>query len=130
MPTKLTVFLVDDDIDDQEIFSLMVEDALPDAECVFAKDGLNALEKLEQGSVNPHIIFIDINMPRMNGMEFLVELKKRPALFHIPAIMYSTSDENAIVKKCKDLGASDLIKKQANTDKVKEEIKKVVAEYV
>ena len=130
MPNKVIVFLIDDDIDDQEIFSLMLGEALPNAECVFARDGIQALEKLAQPAFSPHIIFIDINMPKMNGMEFLSELKKRSAIAHIPAVMYSTSDEQAIVKKCKDLGASGLIKKQSNTDEVKEEIKKVVLELI
>ncbi|MCF2493186.1 response regulator [Dyadobacter chenhuakuii] len=126
MLENLTVFLIDDDIEDQEIFSIMLEDALPDAKCVFAKDGIQALEKLEQPAFSPDVIFIDINMPRMNGMEFLAEMKKRPSLIHIPAVMYSTSDEKAIVQQCKALGASGLIKKHANTDEVKEEIKRIV----
>lgn len=130
MPQKVTVFLVDDDIDDQEIFSIMLEDALPEAECVFAKDGIQALEKLQQPAFAPDVIFIDINMPKMNGMEFLAEMRKRPSLLHIPAFMYSTSDEKAIVEQCKSLGASGLIKKHANTDEVKKEIRKIVSTLI
>ncbi|MCF0052171.1 response regulator [Dyadobacter sp. LJ53] len=130
MPEKVTVLLVDDDIDDQEIFSIMLEDALPEAECVFARDGIQALEKLEQPAFAPDVIFIDINMPKMNGMEFLAEMKKRPSLIHIPTFMYSTSNEKTIVEQCRNLGASGLIKKQANTDEVKKEIKRIVSTLI
>jgi CheY-like chemotaxis protein len=126
MPSMLTVFLVDDDIDDQEIFLFVMKEAYSQAECVLAQDGIQALEKLRDTSFHPDIIFVDINMPRMNGTEFLLELKKMSRLSNTPVFMYSTSYEQEIVATCKSLGASGFVKKYADTDEVKREFVQII----
>ncbi|MBA4853005.1 response regulator [Emticicia sp. BO119] len=124
---KTTVFLIDDDIDDQEIFSFILSDAYPQAECVFADDGLYAIQQLQNVSFNPHIIFIDINMPRLNGLEILKEIKKVKRLSDTPVFMYSTSNEKAIVEASKKLGATGFIKKHIDTDIAKQEFQSIIA---
>ncbi|GAB3501434.1 response regulator [Emticicia fontis] len=124
---RIIVFLIDDDIDDQEIFTFIFSDAYPLAECVFADDGLYALEKLQDVSFNPDIIFIDINMPRLNGLEILKELKKIERLSETPVYMYSTSKENVVVEESIRLGATGFIKKHIDTDDAKEEFRSIIA---
>jgi CheY-like chemotaxis protein len=124
----ITVFLIDDDIDDQEIFSFILSDVYPQANCVFADDGLYALEKLQDVSFSPSIIFIDINMPRMNGLEILKEIKKIERFSQTPIYMYSTSKENAVVEQSKESGATGFIKKHIDTDLAKEEFQHIIAQ--
>jgi len=124
---KVIVFLIDDDIDDQEIFSYILSDAYPQADCVFANDGLYALEKLQDVSFNPSIIFIDINMPRLNGLEILKEIKQIKRLSQTPVYMYSTSNESAVVEQSRKLGATSFIKKHIDTDVAKEEFQDIIA---
>lgn len=123
---KITVFLIDDDVDDQEIFSFILSDLYPQAECVFANDGLYALENLLDVSFNPNIIFIDINMPRLNGLEILKEIKQIKRLSQTPVYMYSTSNENAVVEQSRELGATNFIKKHIDTDVAKEEFQQII----
>ena len=123
---KITVFLIDDDIDDQEIFSFILSDAYANADYVFANDGLHALKKLQDVSFNPHIIFIDINMPRLNGLEILREIKKIDRLSYVPVYMYSTSNENLMVEESKKSGATGFIKKHIDTEVAKEEFQSVI----
>lgn len=105
-------FLIDDDIDDQEIFSLALEEVDEVIQCVFADDGVKALERLNNDySFLPNYIFIDINMPRMSGIECLEKIRKLPHLKHIPLFMFSTSAEAHLIAKAKELGASDFIVK-------------------
>jgi CheY-like chemotaxis protein len=130
MPSMITVFLVDDDIDDQEIFLFVMNEAYSHTQCVLAKDGVQALEKLRDTSFVPDVIFIDINMPRMNGTELLMELKKMSRLSKTPVFMYSTSDEQEIVATCRDLGASGFIKKYADTDEVKKEFEQIISTLI
>jgi CheY-like chemotaxis protein len=124
---KTIVFLIDDDIDDQEIFTFILSDAYPNTECVFADDGLYALEKLQDVSFNPDIIFIDINMPRLNGLEILREIKKIRRLSATPVYMYSTSNENAMVETSMKSGATGFVKKHIDTDTAKEEFQSIIA---
>ncbi|WP_337042702.1 response regulator [Emticicia sp. 17c] len=124
---KITVFLIDDDLDDQEIFSFIMADVFAQADCVFANDGLYALEKIQDTNFSPHIIFLDINMPRMNGILFLQELKKIKRLKNVPIYMYSTSNEGSVVEECKKLGASGFVKKHINTDVAKQEFQHIIA---
>ena len=125
---KITVFLIDDDLDDQEIFSYIISDAYTQAECVFADDGVYALEKMQGVSFVPHIIFIDFNMPRMNGLEILKEIKKIKRLSDTPVYMYSTSKESAVEEACVKLGASGFIKKHIDTDIAKQEFRTIITQ--
>lgn len=111
-PNRLLWFVIDDDQDDQEIFSLAVAKVNPAIQCIFAYDGVNALEQLTNNpTFNPGSIFLDVNMPRMNGLECLEELKKMERLNTVPIFMCSTSAEPRIITRAKTLGARDFIVK-------------------
>lgn len=63
-----------------------------------AENGLAALQQLEEWCVaphfkKPHLILLDINMPKMNGLDFLRELRSRPAFMEVPVYVLTTSDD-------------------------------------
>jgi CheY-like chemotaxis protein len=60
-----------------------------------ASDGLEALDRLRNGEIphNRRIILLDLNMPRMNGIEFLRELRADPQLRLIPVVVLTTSND-------------------------------------
>ncbi len=108
----IVCLLIDDDQDDQEIFSMALEDINSDIQCVMASNGIAALEKLKaKKPLIPDYIFIDMNMPRMNGMECLQEIQKLDHLKDADVFMYSTSSDEAMIEKSKALGAKDFIVK-------------------
>lgn len=111
----LQCLLIDDDVDDQEIFTMALHEFNDAILCDFANDGVKALEKLLTDiAFIPSCIFIDINMPRMNGVECLAEIRKIARLKPVPVCMYSTSADPEIVAKTKALGATDFIVKPAS----------------
>src|ERR1700759_2065929 len=123
MHKNFLIFLVDDDTDDQEIFTMALRHINPLIQCVFANDGILALDKLKNSSsFYPDIIFLDINMPRMNGVQCLLEIKKLPEVSHIPVYMYSTSDEKSIVKECLKIGAAGFLKKEINIEDLQKQL--------
>ena len=70
------VFLIDDDFDDQEFFSIAVKKLDNNNECHFAKDGEHGLSIVRSDeNFTPDYIFIDYNMPRMNGIEATAHIK-------------------------------------------------------
>ena len=107
-------FLIDDDEDDQEIFEMAVREINDSIHCFFAGDGVKALEELSNEDFSPDCIFIDINMPRMNGIECLQKIKTIHRLEPVPVCMFSTSADPDIVSQSKRLGANDFIVKPAS----------------
>ena len=117
---SMKCFLIDDDLDDQEIFAMAAKEFSDAVRCYFADDGVKALEKLINDDFLPDCIFIDINMPRMNGIECLEQIKRISRLRSVPVCMFSTSADPAMVTKSKELGAIDFIVKPASVSVLSE----------
>ena len=83
--------LVDDDRDDQEIFLMALQKADATMTCCVANDGVEGVKTLSDFSYTPRYIFIDINMPKMNGIDCLEQIRKLDHLRNSLVIMYSTS---------------------------------------
>jgi len=79
-----------------------------------AENGLLALEKLKNGPVD--CILLDINMPEMNGIEFLKARKGNPAIAGIPVFVLTTQDEEALKAEALSLGAKGFIIKPFQKD--------------
>jgi CheY-like chemotaxis protein len=114
MLKPLTCLLVDDDEDDREIFTLAVRDLGEHISCSLASDGMDALEKLRACDCLPDFIFLDLNMPRMDGKECIAEIKKDHRLNGIPVIVYSTSSSARDGADARRLGAVHFFTKPAS----------------
>jgi CheY-like chemotaxis protein len=106
---------VDDDLDDQEIFSLALMDVGLPVTCITASDCAEAINLLrEENDFVPDYIFLDVNMPKMNGMECLREIKKLAHVRNIPVVMYSTTLKQSDIIETRRLGATGFITKPSN----------------
>jgi CheY-like chemotaxis protein len=106
-----TCLVAEDDPDDQEIFLLAVETTDLACECIFVPDGIVALTILEQSPLRPDCIFLDLNMPRLSGLQCLQLLKENPRLKSIPVVIYSTSSDTAFREEALRLGAEAFLSK-------------------
>ena len=121
------VFMIDDDFDDQEFFLLALKNLDATNECVFALDGEAAVNMVQQDeSFKPDYFFIDYNMPRMNGLECLVEIKKMERFRDTPVYMYSTSDNPVTMEESKKLGATGFIVKPSGLQVLVEILKVII----
>jgi CheY-like chemotaxis protein len=107
----MTVLLVDDDNDDQDVFKEAITMVVPDVECLIAHNGEQALMQLNAMPVLPDYIFLDVNMPRMGGKEFLTHIKADGRFQKIPVVIYSTSNHKSELGEYFKLGASNFITK-------------------
>lgn len=90
--TMKKIFLIDDDGDDREIFRSALDLLDTKVEYMEAKDGQEGLEMFAADNfVPPDLLFVDLNMPRVNGLEFVIRLKQIPHYQNIPIYMYTTS---------------------------------------
>lgn len=128
MNKRISVFLIDDDYDDQKFFHMAAKRIHGAVYCEFADDGLKALKKLSGSKFKPEIIFIDINMPLMNGIECLQEIKKLKRLEGVPLYMYSTSADPQIISSCIALGATGVVKKLPNVQFLSERLWEIFSE--
>ncbi len=118
--------VIDDDLDDQEIFLMCVEEVNPRIICRTANNGAEAIALLETDvEYIPQFIFLDVNMPKMNGLECLKRLQQFSRLKKTKIFMYSTTSESSFVEKAGALGAADFLIKPAKTDTLKEQLEKI-----
>jgi CheY-like chemotaxis protein len=104
---KLNIcLLVEDDPDDQEFFLDALHKVSQNTGCYAVSNGEEALTTLLQDHFYPDYIFTDINMPRMNGFEFLTILKGIEKFRDIPIIIYSSDSSEEQLQKAKRLGAT------------------------
>lgn len=126
MTTKInSILLTDDDPDDQMLFREALAEADNSVECSCAFDGVDALEKLKSAATFPDLLFLDVNMPKMNGIDCLKELQKSERFKEIPVIMYSTS--SYYKKECLDNGAADYIEKLDDYQKLCATLKDILS---
>src|SRR4051812_45668093 len=115
---------IDDDSDDCELFMEALV-AVSTSSYTAINDPVEAYHKLLMQEIKPDVIFLDLNMPVMSGLELLTEIKKHDALQQIPVIIFSTSQLEDIIRESKQLGAYDYISKPNNFN----ELKKILSKY-
>jgi CheY-like chemotaxis protein len=104
--------LVDDDIDDIIIFQETLRKVDDKIQLFYVHDGKDAIDFLaDSKGVLPGLIFLDINMPRMDGKECLRHLKQDEKLKHIPVLMYTTSSQSSDIEETMMTGAMAFITK-------------------
>ncbi len=127
MKKNTTILVVDDDKEDVQIFINAVQDIDTDIVCYTACDGIDALKLLSTPEIAiPDVIFLDLNMPRMDGRRFMEEKNKLEYVASVPVIVYSTTRRTKDVDEVKKLGASDFITKPTKYKDICNEISKVL----
>lgn len=127
-PAKpLTIFYTDDDPDDQSLFKEVVSEIEDDYDVYTQNHGEELMEMLKNPPPQPHIIFLDLNMPFKNGYEVLKEMRHSPDYRNTPVIIFSTSDDKNAIEMSKQLGADLFISKPASYTKLKETMRNVLS---
>ncbi|AWI27251.1 response regulator [Flavobacterium pallidum] len=122
------IIIIEDDIDDQEMLSEVFSDLSFKNEIIFFADGEKALEYLTDTSIEPFIIFSDINMPKLNGMELREKIHQNEDLRikSIPYLFFSTSAEQQSVVDAYSKSVQGFFVKPTNYQEIKDTIKTIV----
>jgi CheY-like chemotaxis protein len=127
MNSPRKVVLIDDDQDDHEIFTIALREAAPAVDCTCYDSAEIALRELtSHRSALPEYIFLDLNMPRMNGIQFLEKIK-RSQLAHLPVIIYSTAVLPPDRKRLEELGAFKIYLKPNSDKELASILKKILS---
>jgi CheY-like chemotaxis protein len=126
MRNSRPILLVEDDAVDVMTVKRALKDIQVTSELVPIGDGEQALAYLrDDGNAKPCVILLDLNMPKMNGTEFMRIVKADEALRKIPIIVLTTSNSNQDISKSFELGAAGYMLKSVDYKKFMEIIKTI-----
>lgn len=111
MNRRLSCLLVEDDPEDQEFFLDTFYNVMPEGRCYAVPDGEEALYVLLQDEFIPDLIFIDLNLPKMGGLELLQTLKRIENFRNIPVVIHTGDCSEEQVHAAKTLGALGIYSK-------------------
>lgn len=124
----MLILNVDDDIDDREMFQAAINAIDPNLACLQFESGSKALEYIANAEVAPDFLFIDINMPKMNGYECIEQIRQIPGNNQIVIVMYSTAFNPKQQKDYKDLDITTYLKKTSKFSELVQSIKKLLSD--
>jgi CheY-like chemotaxis protein len=109
---QLDILLADDDTDDCIFFEEVLGELLLSTTLTSVHDGEQLMKLTTNETYKlPHILFLDLNMPRKNGFECLTEIKQNEKLKNLPVIIFSTSFEQEVVNMLYKNGAQYFMRK-------------------
>lgn len=114
------ILMVDDDADDQLLFENALQEIDATIHCEIANNGIEALDKLK--TFIPDVVFLDLNMPMMNGMECLAAMKKNKQLANIPVIIFTTTNDKFSIVTTKEMGATAFFHKPIEFNKLRKKL--------
>ncbi|RZJ31068.1 MAG: response regulator [Flavobacterium sp.] len=122
------IIIIEDDTDDQEILQAVFDSLGYKNEIAFFGDGYQALEYLVNTSVEPFIIFSDINLPKLNGIELRAKIHQNEdlRLKSIPYLFFSTSAEQSHVIDAYSKSVQGFFIKPSSFNEIKDTIKTIV----
>lgn len=121
------IVLADDDEGDRFVFVEALKDLKIKVAVTTVNDGVYLMEYLEKEDTPlPFLLFLDLNMPRKNGLQCLKEIRATEKLREVPVAIYSTSSTEADIEKTFMNGANIYIKKPNDFSSLKEVLHKVV----
>jgi len=124
MTTPISILLVEDDEDDQEFFMEALREVRDITLLQIASDGQAAIDTLTSSIILPEIIFMDVDMPRMDGIECLQELSNNPRIRNVPIVMLTSC--LAYREQALNLGARAFIKKPADGKDLSKKLNQIV----
>lgn len=130
MEQAVHILLVDDDEDDREIFAWVVKGIDPALRVDIASDGFEALGLLNGEGIHFDVIFLDLNMPKLHGMDVLRRIRQMERRRETPVIVYSTSSNPHDREDAVTAGASGYIVKGYELPVMREELRQALKKYV
>lgn len=124
------IYLADDDHDDQQLFALAFSEIFPSIEITTFDDGVTLIDRLLNQVKLPDLIFLDLNMPLMNGEECLRDIRSEMKLKKIPIIIYSASFEIHRIEELFAMGANRYLQKPRTFDALKSTLRRSIESII
>jgi two-component system, response regulator len=116
-PEAVDILLVEDNPNDAELTMRALKRANVDAHLIIARDGAEALEVLISDRPKPKVIFLDLKLPKVDGIEVLRQVRMDDRTRAIPVVVLTSSQEERDITECYKLGANSYVVKPVEFDK-------------
>lgn len=126
MINLLNILFIEDDIIEGMKFNRVLKTLNINHRLVEAANGEEALNILRKKEIIPDIILLDLNMPKLNGIEFLRILKNDQYLKQIPTIIFTTSNNHRDILECYKIGIAGYIIKPLKYEDYQSIVKKTL----
>jgi DNA-binding response OmpR family regulator len=120
----VNIFIAEDDNDDFQLLTEAIETVLPKFTTNLSKDGKAFMKSLDK-EAKPDLIFLDLNIPKKNGIDCLIELRQQKRLASVPVIIYSTSSDVEDIDQCYLNGCTLYLVKPTSFHELIIQIKKI-----
>ena len=120
MHRKDFILVAEDDEDDKNMLQTVFKERKYDTPLEFVSNGQELIQYLDEISKNestrsyPNFILLDLNMPRMDGRQALLQIKNHQAYKKIPIIVFSTTKNEVEINRCYELGANTYVVKPSS----------------
>ncbi len=126
MKKKMDILFIEDDLIEGMKFNRVIDGLEYNYKVIEATNGEEALQVLRQNETLPNIILLDLNMPKLNGIDFLRILKEDDVLRQIPTIVFTTSNNRKDILECYKIGIAGYIIKPLKYEDYKEIVKRTL----
>jgi len=125
----LSIVLVEDDHDDIEIFTEVLSSITTDVVLTTIEDGSIAFKLLRSGDFTPDILFLDLHLPNLDGLELLTAIRKENLLRDTRVVIHTSVDNPLIVSKCTEFGVTDILLKDPSNVNLADVLKGIVRQH-
>jgi CheY-like chemotaxis protein len=132
-----TILMAEDDPDDRFLMEQALGEVVTSPDLRFVEDGEELMHYLRRSgryidpsfSPRPALVFLDLNMPKKDGRQALIEIKADPDLQTIPVVIWTTSDEREDKINCEKAGADVFVTKPVSFTELSNSVKTLVTRY-
>jgi CheY-like chemotaxis protein len=127
--SPLSIVLADDDKDDCFLFDEVMEEIPLTIDLTIVHDGVELMDLLSNAPDNfPHVLFLDLNMPRKNGFECLADIRADANFSKLPIVIFSTSYDPEVANRLYKKGAYYYMRKPSSFSKLKKVIHQALSQ--
>lgn len=126
MMKSLNILLIEDDAIEVMKFNRVIKTLQFNHKVIEANNGEDALVILKEREIIPDIVILDLNMPKINGIEFLEILKNDSVLRYIPTVILSTSNNHKDILECYKIGIAGYVIKPLKYEDYVERIRRML----
>jgi two-component system response regulator len=111
MSTTKLILLVEDNIDDEELTLRALKKSAVPNQVMVARDGAEAVSFLFDKDVQPEVVLLDLNLPKLDGLEVLRRIRSHESTKHLPVVVLTSSKEDKDIARSYQLGANSYVRK-------------------